>query len=267
MAGSTVLLADGTRKADRAGRTGRHRSRHRSAPGKRENRQVTHTIRTDHDKEFVELTVLTEDGKHSITTTEHHPFWSTTRKAWIDAGDLERGELLRTPERAYAEVRAVRKYDGEQRTFDLTVDTTHTYYVFAGATPILVHNCGDNLDFAHGTTSTHADNIQANGLSGDAARAGAHGGSLNQPGSLFTYRVRPGDNETLSATASFGASRAGPGERPALMIFQMCQCEYDRLSAAGHISTRVTDEVSGRVEHIFSPEAMSSLRLITRLDF
>ena len=47
----------------------------------------------------------------------------------------------------------------------------------------------------------------------------------------------------------------------------MCACEYDRLTAAGQITTRVTDQVSGRVEHIFGPDAMSSLQLIYRKDF
>jgi len=28
---------------------------------------------------------------------------------------------------------------------DLTIDTTHTYYVIAGTTPVLVHNCDPNL--------------------------------------------------------------------------------------------------------------------------
>jgi hypothetical protein len=33
---------------------------------------------------------------------------------------------------------------------DLTVDTTHTYYVVAGDTPVLVHNCGGAYDWAPG---------------------------------------------------------------------------------------------------------------------
>lgn len=77
----------------------------------------------------------------------------------------------------------------------------------------------------------------------------------------------PADSDTLSAAATFGGSRGGPGERPALLIFQMCKCQYDRLKSAGHITTRVTDEVSGRVEHIFGPKAMPFLTQIFRRDF
>ncbi|MFJ4216104.1 hypothetical protein ACIP27_25640 [Streptomyces hydrogenans] len=47
---------------------------------------------------------------------------------------------------------------------NLTVADFHTYYVLAGATPVLVHNCGEQLEFAHGTTASHADDIAENGL-------------------------------------------------------------------------------------------------------
>jgi hypothetical protein len=43
---------------------------------------------------------------------------------------------------------------------DLTVATIHTYYVLAGNTPVLVHNCGGGYDAAgklHSTKCTCAD--------------------------------------------------------------------------------------------------------------
>lgn len=162
---------------------------------------------------------------------------------------------------------AKRAWTEKAQVLNLTVEGIHTYYVLAGNKPVLVHNCGETMDFAHGTTTSHADNIAANGLSGDAARAASSGGSVGQPGNLFTYEVNPGDSDTLSAAATFGGTRTGPGERPALLVFQMCRCQYDRLTAAGHITTRVTDEVSGRVEHIFGAEAMPFLTQIYRRNF
>ncbi|MFI9612077.1 polymorphic toxin-type HINT domain-containing protein [Streptomyces sp. NPDC052023] len=236
--------------------------------GKTTTREVAGTIVTEDDKSFSDLTVKTASGKtQALVATTTHPFWVESEQAWVKAGNLTPGMKLRTPTGDTVEVTGNRYYEKRQRTHDLTITQIHAYYVLAGATPVLVHNCDEKLDFVHGTTSTHADNIEANGLSGTAARANAHGGSLNRPGSLFTYRVTPTDKETLSATASFAGTRTGPGERAAILIFQMCRCEYDRLSAAGHITTRVTDEVSGRVEHIFDPEAMSSLRQAHRIDF
>jgi hypothetical protein len=40
-------------------------------------------------------------------------------------------------------VTANRPYTKHARTYNLTVDDLHTYYVLAGATPVLVHNSGE----------------------------------------------------------------------------------------------------------------------------
>lgn len=167
VAGTTVLLADGTRKAIEKVQPGDTVVATDPESGKTEKRQVTHTIRTDDDKEFVDLTVRTEDGDHTITTTDHHPFWSVTRGRWVDAGELKPGELLRTSSGTYVQVGAVRAYQGHQITYDLTVDATHTYYVLAGNQPVLVHNnnlCGnastravDHVDWAREGAGPYAN--------------------------------------------------------------------------------------------------------------
>jgi hypothetical protein len=41
-------------------------------------------------------------------------------------------------------VTAVRTWTGLQRMHDLTISDTHTYYVLAGTTPVLVHNSDGN---------------------------------------------------------------------------------------------------------------------------
>jgi hypothetical protein len=40
------------------------------------------------------------------------------------------------------QVTALHHYAKRQRTYDLTIDGIHAYYVLAGDTPLLVHNCG-----------------------------------------------------------------------------------------------------------------------------
>jgi hypothetical protein len=85
------------------------------------------------------------EAKRKLTTTVSHPFWSQTRKAWVKAGDLRAGELLKTSAGTYVQVSAVRSYTDEKRTYDLTIDDLHTYYVLAGSTPLLVHNCGGSV--------------------------------------------------------------------------------------------------------------------------
>ena len=48
---------------------------------------------------------------------------------------------------------------------DLTVDNTHTYYVLAGGTPVLVHNC-DGADPTHSLTCKCASGGTPRGLDG-----------------------------------------------------------------------------------------------------
>jgi hypothetical protein len=59
------------------------------------------------------------------------------------AGDLKPGMTLYTPSGDTVEVAANRHFDKRQRTHDLTITGIHAYYVLAGSTPLLVHNCDD----------------------------------------------------------------------------------------------------------------------------
>ncbi|MFG2149532.1 LamG-like jellyroll fold domain-containing protein [Streptomyces sp. NPDC048696] len=83
---------------------------------------------------------VTAKGDH-LTTTFHHPFYDETRSAFVEAKDLHEGDVLQTPT-GTAEVTDVRLFHANTTTYDLTVGDLHTYYVVAGGTPVLVHNCG-----------------------------------------------------------------------------------------------------------------------------
>ncbi|MDN3357330.1 polymorphic toxin-type HINT domain-containing protein [Actinomadura sp. DC4] len=269
--GTQVLMADGSTKAIENVKVGDKVLSTDPETGKTQGRPVLATITGTGTKHLVQITVTTHHHKSKksgvVIATDNHPFWTERPGQWTQAGELKPGMWLRASAGTHVQITAIKTWTQHQTVHNLTVNGVHTYYVKAGVTSVLVHNCYETLDFAHGTTSTHADNIQENGLSGGAAQANSRGGSVGQPGNLFTYAVTEDDTEILSATASFGATRAGAGERPALLIFQMGRSDYDRLTAAGHITTRVTDEVSGRLEHIFSPGAMPYLNLIHRMDF
>ena len=82
-------------------------------------------------------------GAH-LTTTFHHPFYDETQSAFVEGKDLKAGDVLQTPT-GTAEVTGVRLYHANTTTYDLTIGTLHTYYVEAGDTPVLVHNCGETL--------------------------------------------------------------------------------------------------------------------------
>ncbi|MEW2620036.1 RHS repeat-associated core domain-containing protein [Streptomyces sp. NPDC048106] len=110
---------------------------------------VERVIKTTTDRDFTNLTIrTTKPGKNhtrptsaSLTTTWHHPFWNATTNQWTDASRLTPGTHLREPDGTYATVTKIRNYHSTAVTYDLTIAGLHTYYVLAGATPVLVHNC------------------------------------------------------------------------------------------------------------------------------
>jgi hypothetical protein len=75
-----------------------------------------------------------------ITTTAEHPFM-VHEQGWTKAADLRPGDLLVTAngpialDGAEVEARA-------ETVYNFRVATDHTYYVFAGDVPVLVHNSG-----------------------------------------------------------------------------------------------------------------------------
>lgn len=96
---------------------------------------------TDEDKDFVEVTVETPDGPKGITSTAGHRFYDTTTQTWTTADELKVGDELQSPD-GRVRIVAVRAYTASARTYNLTVDGVHTYFVLAGHTPVLVHNVG-----------------------------------------------------------------------------------------------------------------------------
>ncbi len=144
--GARVHMADGTSKAIEDVKVGDKVLATDPQTGETEAKTVTATITTPDDKEFTDLT-LTDDANPrgppaTLTSTSHHPHWSETRRQWLDAGDFAEGEQLRQPDGSTLTVKATRNYPLAVTTHNLTVDDFHTYYVLAGATPVLVHNCG-----------------------------------------------------------------------------------------------------------------------------
>ena len=83
----------------------------------------------------------------ALHTTAHHPFWDATTAEWVDAADLTPGtSTLVGPDGQIQYVTAVRNFTGTKVMRDLTVATTHTYYVIADEEPALVHNNGGKED-------------------------------------------------------------------------------------------------------------------------
>ncbi|MFD5116092.1 polymorphic toxin-type HINT domain-containing protein [Streptomyces sp. NPDC058391] len=144
LAGTPVLLADGTSKNIEDIEVGDEVLATNPTTGETSAQPVTQLLPSEGDKELNELTITTADGKEKITATAEHPFWVPKENAWVNAADLKPGTTLSTPNGTTAKIAGNRAYKAHVRTYNFSVAKLHTYYVLAGATPVLVHNtCGD----------------------------------------------------------------------------------------------------------------------------
>ncbi|MEV0136856.1 polymorphic toxin-type HINT domain-containing protein [Dactylosporangium sp. NPDC050688] len=97
------------------------------------------------DSDLVDIILAGMDGIDVVRTTQHHPFWSETRQTWVDAANLQSAEQVHTLDGTTMTVLDVQVVDASHVMYDLTVADVHTYYVLAGTSPVLVHNCNDEL--------------------------------------------------------------------------------------------------------------------------
>ncbi|MCS0637858.1 YnfC family lipoprotein [Streptomyces sp. LP05-1] len=154
VAGTEVVLADGSRKPIEEVREGDQVLATDPTTGKSSKQEVTATIVGKGQKQLVRLTVDTDGDRggatDTITATKGHPFWVPDLKKWLTAGELKPGQWLQTGSGSWVQVDAVRAWTQQAAVYNLTVDTAHTYYVLAGATSVLVHNCnGANLELTY----------------------------------------------------------------------------------------------------------------------
>ncbi|MFD5098101.1 polymorphic toxin-type HINT domain-containing protein [Streptomyces albidochromogenes] len=140
LAGTDVLMADGSTKNIEDVKIGDEVLATDPETGETGPRKVTRLIVTEDDKHFNQLTIETDDGPKKLSATHEHPFWSPSEKQWVEASKLRPGMTLLTDDGSTVHVRANRAFDKHARTYNLTVDDLHTYYVLAGQTPVLVHN-------------------------------------------------------------------------------------------------------------------------------
>jgi RHS repeat-associated protein len=145
LAGTDVKMADGSTKHINKIKVGDEVLATNPLTGQTGARKVTRLIVTDNDKHFNEVTIATARGPKKLTATHEHPFWSPSEKQWIKAGELKPGMTLLTDQGTTVAVDGNRAFTKRARTYNLTVDDLHTYYVLAGETPVLVHNSNCNL--------------------------------------------------------------------------------------------------------------------------
>ncbi|MER5301681.1 polymorphic toxin-type HINT domain-containing protein [Streptomyces lasiicapitis] len=175
--GTKVLMADGSTKSIRDVDIGDKVLATDPKTGKTKVRTVTAEIKGKGTKHLVKVTIDTDGNRGtktaSVTATDGHPFWVPELAEWIDATDLRSGQLLRTSAGSYVQITAVERWTQQASVHNLTVADLHTYYVVAGATPVLVHNCNSGDGYLYrGVSKGHSKHADA--LEGRAVPFGGH---------------------------------------------------------------------------------------------
>ncbi|TDD40505.1 sugar-binding protein [Actinomadura sp. KC06] len=144
--GTTVVMADGTRKPIQEIRPGDKVAATDPATGATRPQVVVDTVRSTGVKTLVAVTVDTDGARGGKTgvvlATGEHPFWvAGDIGRWVKAENLEPGMWLRTSAGAYVQVTALKtRVRPFQTVHNLTVANAHTYYVAVGTATVLVHN-------------------------------------------------------------------------------------------------------------------------------
>ncbi|MDT0346331.1 polymorphic toxin-type HINT domain-containing protein [Streptomyces litchfieldiae] len=187
--GVQVLVADGSTKQIEDVEIGDEVLATDPETGETTPRAVTAEIQGTGSKQLVTLTLRPEDGPATtITATDGHPFWVPELNAWIDAEDLQPGMNLETSTWDLVRVAATRHTSRMAAVHNLTIEGVHTYYVLAGQTPVLVHNCNgwdsstgglrdavyDRIESAHGSNVAEGVDYQVRRMHDGSSTAADH---------------------------------------------------------------------------------------------
>ncbi|MFF3350618.1 DNRLRE domain-containing protein [Streptomyces sp. NPDC002779] len=145
--GTQVVLPDGSTTAIEKLKVGDQVVATDPETGQTEPRYVTNARSHKGEKALVTLTV-DRDGKDGeakpveITSTAAHLYWLPDFGRWVEAEDLKSGMWLQTSAGTWVQITAIDTAHRTERVYNLSVEGVHTYYVGAGHTAVLVHNCG-----------------------------------------------------------------------------------------------------------------------------
>jgi RHS repeat-associated protein len=138
--GTEVLMADGTTKPIEDVEVGDKVLATDPETGKTEVKTITAEISSEGPKTLVTVTLTVDGERVRVTATDRHPFWIPGLDTWVDAIDLSVGQELRTTTGKTVRITDLTRWKQPAKVHNLTVADLHTYYVLAGATPVLVHN-------------------------------------------------------------------------------------------------------------------------------
>ncbi|GGR64196.1 ricin-type beta-trefoil lectin domain protein [Streptomyces roseolus] len=233
--GTKVLMADGSTKPIEQVRTGDKIVATDEKTGETRVETVTAEIKGQGLKHLVKVTIDT-DGKTGtkktqVTATDGHPFWAPEVGKWIDATDLKSGQWLRTSTGTYVQIASIERWTAQAATVhNLTVSDLHTYYVLAGATPILVHNCNVDPQSAPGGKNGAAVSIKQVKMA-----LGRAGMSVSRYDIVHVPEIRTaGDGLPAYGNSPHdgnGMPNLGPRGRPVIQISNMGLADMDTAVA------------------------------------
>jgi hypothetical protein len=185
--GTLVLMADGSREPIEDVEVGDLVMASDPVTGEQGPRRVTNLIRHSGLHRMVDVEFSNGD---QVDATDEHPFWVESKHAWVDAIDLEAGDVLVNADRATLTVEHINVSRYDLTAYNLTVTGLHTYYV--SASEILVHNAGDDspvgMVFRDGQykfqifSNDHAPahgHLQGPGIKGHGIQIGQNGKPLD----------------------------------------------------------------------------------------
>ncbi|MFD4241107.1 RHS repeat-associated core domain-containing protein [Streptomyces sp. NPDC058525] len=147
--GTKILMADGSSKPIESVELGDEVLATKAESSASSAQPVVSQIIGEGQKNLVQITIDI-DGEmggatESVTATDGHPFWAPSLDKWLRASDLTVGQWLQTSAGTWVQVSGVKHWTQQKQVRNLTVASEHTYYVLAGATPVLTHNCGPTV--------------------------------------------------------------------------------------------------------------------------
>jgi Pretoxin HINT domain len=88
-------------------------------------------------RRIVRIAVTSVDAGE-LLATGHHPFW--TSRGWVNAEDLTTADFLNGDHGERIQISSIAFESRETKTFNLSVEKEHTFFVLVGQQPVLVHN-------------------------------------------------------------------------------------------------------------------------------
>ncbi|MCR3747262.1 RHS repeat-associated core domain-containing protein [Lentzea californiensis] len=165
VAETKVVMADGTRKPISEVQIGETVKATEPETGETTDRVVENRFVHTNEGDMTELVVRGADGSTgSVDGTSWHEVWADSAGVFTKMGELEPGQTLLAPDGSRPVVSDVRRYVHFEPVYDLTVQGVNTFYVAAGDTPVLVHNCakkkpGGERKMGPNFTNDQADDI------------------------------------------------------------------------------------------------------------